>query len=121
MLTIKLWFFSLNFWSTGLSMQAMLVQLLVEFQRLLVYVSQALGNHFDLWLVGPKGGRCLHLFVPVSGPDPVGRSQARRPRQHGLAELNSECIAHQPQHPPRILLNLLRVQDGRDVAGLSVD
>ena len=56
-------------------------------------------------------------MIPVLRPNPVRWAQPRRPREHGLAELDSQRLAQKAQNPPGIFLNVPRIEDGWRVAG----
>src|SRR5438046_2328655 len=101
MLTIRLRFCSLNSWSM-ISPQAMLVQPFGAFEAPGVDVGQPIRNHIGFRLVRPKRRGCLHLLVPVSGPDAVSGTQTGGPREHVLCEFDPERFAQQFQDPPRI-------------------
>src|SRR5258708_36816218 len=98
--------------------QAMLVQTLVAFETTSTDFVQSLRHAVSLHSIRPERRRILNFMVPVLCPHAVRRPQPRRPRQHALAELDSQRLAQKPQHPPGVFLNVPRIEDGRRAAGL---
>src|ERR1700758_3572700 len=79
------------------SVQPVFVEPLIAFAATLVNFAEAFGHLTMSGAIRLKRGRLCHFAVPILRPDAIGFTQSRRPGKHGVAKLDSQCAAEQPQ------------------------